>query len=181
MDEYLGIVKLFAGPYAPQGWAFCNGALLNINQNTALFAVIGTQYGGNGTTTFALPNLLGRVAVGAGNGSGLPSVIPGQAAGAANVTLSINNMPAHTHSEQFANVAATTNDPTGNVPAQIVVKDSDGNPLTSTAYAPATSALVPSAPQAIGTVGGSQPINTMPPYLGMNYIICINGLFPSRS
>lgn len=180
MDEYIGVIKLFAGPYAPQNYALCNGQIMSIAQNQALFAVIGTLYGGNGTSTFALPNLMGRVAVGAGNGAGLPSVTPGQAAGNATVTLLAANMPMHTHSEQFANVPATTNDPTGNVPAQIVVKDGDGNALMSAGYAP-PSALVPSAPQAIGAAGGSQPLNVMPPYLGMNYIICVNGLFPSRS
>ncbi len=180
MEEYLGIVKLFAGPYAPQGWAFCNGALLNISQNTALFAVIGIQYGGNGTTTFALPNLMGRVAVGAGNGTGIPNVTPGQAAGSATVTLQTANMPAHTHLQQFANVASTTNSPSGNVLAQITAADGEGIALTASGYAPAGT-LVPGDPQAISPAGGNLPFSAIPPYLGMNYIICVNGLFPPRS
>ncbi len=180
MDEYIGIIKLFAGPYAPQNYALCNGAILNIAQNQALFAVIGTLYGGNGVTTFALPNLMGRVAVGAGNGTGIPNVTPGQAAGNATVTLTTANMPAHTHMQQFANVASTTNSPSGNVLAQITAADGEGSPLTASGYAPAGN-LVPGAPQAIGAAGGSQPFSAIPPYLGMNYIICVNGLFPSRS
>jgi len=180
MDEYIGIVKLFAGTFAPRGWAFCDGSLLAISQNSALFAILGTTYGGNGTQTFALPDLRGRVAVGAGNGPGQPPVQPGQVSGSANVTLLASQMPQHTHLQQFANVPATTNSPAGNVLAQVLAADGDGIALTTTAYAPSAS-LVAGSPTAIGMAGGNQPLSVMQPYTGMNYIICLEGLFPSRS
>jgi microcystin-dependent protein len=181
MDEaYIGAIVLFAGNFAPRGWAFCDGSLQQIAQNQALFSILGTTYGGNGQTTFALPNLMGRVAVGAGNGAGLPPVPAGQAAGAASVTLTTQQMPAHTHTQQFANVLSTTNSPAGNVVSQITAADGDGIALTASGYAPATSALVAGAPQAISPAGGSQPVGIMQPYLGMNYIICLNGVYPSR-
>lgn len=180
MDEFIGIVKLFAGLYAPQGWAFCNGQLLNISQNTALFAVIGTTYGGNGTTTFALPNLMGRVAVGAGSGAGLPAVVAGQMAGSASVTLTTAQLPAHTHGQQYLTGAATAATPTnglslaqtnGSVPGT-------GDTTATNIYG---SAGNPVAGGQTSAAGSSQPVNTMPPYLGMNYIICLQGLFPPRS
>lgn len=180
MDEYIGIVKLFAGNFAPRGWAFCDGSLLSISQNTALFSIIGTTYGGNGQTTFALPDLRGRMAVGAGNGPGLTSIVPGQLAGTNNVTLTTAQLPAHSHSQQFANTAATTNAPSGNVLAIPAGTLEDGTAVVVNAYAPSGS-LTPCAPTAIGTTGNNQPVSIMPPYLGMNYIICTEGVYPPRN
>src|SRR5687767_4324920 len=97
MDEFIGIVKIFAGNFAPRGWMFCQGQLLSIAQNTALFSILGTTYGGNGQTTFALPDLRGRVPVGVGQGPGLPSMSLGEMSGATSATMTIQNMPAHTH------------------------------------------------------------------------------------
>jgi microcystin-dependent protein len=184
MDEaYIGSIVLFAGNFAPRGWAFCDGSLLAMNQYQALYAILGTTYGGNGTQTFALPDLRSRVPVHANNGQagpGQPAVQLGQSAGSANVTLTTAQMPMHTHVQQFANVPSTTNSPASNVLAQITAADADGIPLTASGYAPATSALVTGASQAISQAGGSQPVNVMPPYLGLNYIICLQGLFPTR-
>ncbi|MGI4866853.1 MAG: phage tail protein [Janthinobacterium lividum] len=180
MDEFIGIVKLFAGTFAPRGWALCDGSLLNISQNTALFSILGTTYGGNGTQTFALPDLRGRVAVGAGSGPGQQPVQPGQLSGSANVTLTTQQLPQHTHAQQFANVPATTNSPAGNVLAQVLASDGDGIALTTNAYAPSAS-LVAGSPTAIGMTGNNQPLSVMQPYLGMNYIICLEGVFPSRN
>lgn len=180
MDEYLGIVKLFAGNFAPQGWMFCNGAILSIQQYTALFSLLGTTYGGNGTTTFALPNLMGRVAVGAGNGAGLPAVTPGQAAGTATATLTNSNMPAHTHGQQFLSGAATTPTPATNLSLAQAngTVPGTGDSTTTNIYGSAGTAV---AGGQTAAAGGNQPFSIMPPYLGMNYIICVNGLFPSRS
>ena len=179
MDEYIGIVKLFAGTFAPRGWAFCNGQLMSISQNSALFSILGTIYGGDGQTTFGLPNLMGRVAVGAGTGAGLSTVQPGELAGTSSVTLTTQQLPAHTHAEQYANTAATTNAPGGNVLAQPNGADADGNPIAIKAYAPAGSPVA-AAPTAIGATGNGMPVNIMPPYLGMNYIICLEGVYPPR-
>ncbi|MBD2722085.1 phage tail protein [Hymenobacter armeniacus] len=180
MDEYIGIVKLFAGNFAPQNWAFCNGQLMSIAQNSALFSILGTTYGGDGQTTFALPNLMGRVAVGAGNGGGLPPVMPGEIAGTASVTLTTGNLPAHNHQMQVSSGSATTNNPANNVLAVDNGVTSDESPVTVNTYREAAD-LVPASPNAIGMVGNSQPVSLMQPYLGMNYIICLNGLYPPRS
>ncbi|GAB3672685.1 tail fiber protein [Hymenobacter agri] len=184
MDEFIGIVKLFAGSYAPQNWAFCNGQILPINQYQALFSLLGTTYGGNGTTTFALPNLMGRVAVGAGSGAGLPVVQPGQAAGAASVTLTTNNLPAHTHLQQVATQTATTSVPGNSVlPGKPngVTSGSEESVAINNMVTASGATLTPLAAGAIGNTGGNQAVNVMPPYLGMNYIICLNGVYPSRS
>lgn len=180
MDEYIGIVKLFAGSFAPQNWAFCNGQIMSIAQYSALYSLLGTTYGGNGTTTFALPNLMGRTAIGAGNGAGLPPVQPGQAAGNATVTLLTTNLPAHTHGQQFMSGAATTPTPAANLSLAQAngMVTSSGDSTTTNIYGSAGTAV---AGGQTAAAGGGQPVNTMPPYLGMNYIICLNGLYPSRS
>lgn len=180
MDEYIGIVKLFAGSFAPQNWAYCDGSLLSISQYSALYSILGTTYGGNGTTNFALPDLRGRVAVGAGNGPGLSPRVPGQRAGTENVTLTQQQMPAHTHLQQFSSGAATSSAPAGNVLAQTNGTTGDEQVVAVNAYGAATT-LVPGSPAAIGAAGGSQPLGIMPPFMGMNYIICLNGVYPSRS
>jgi microcystin-dependent protein len=180
MDEYIGIVKLFAGTFAPKGWAFCDGRLMSISQNSALFAILGTIYGGDGQTTFALPDLRSRVAVGAGVGPGLSPYQPGQRAGNEQISLSQQQMPAHTHLQQFSSDLATTSVPGGNVLATSNGLDSQESAVTVNAYAAVGEKMVAGSPNAIGFAGGSQPVNIMQPYLGMNYIICTNGLFPSR-
>src|SRR5690606_18132066 len=97
MEEFIGVVKIFAGNFAPRGWAFCQGQIMSIAQNTALFSLLGTTYGGNGQTTFGLPDLRGRVAIGTGAGPGLTNIVGGQVGGLEKVTLTINELPAHTH------------------------------------------------------------------------------------
>jgi microcystin-dependent protein len=184
MDEFIGVVKLFAGNFAPQGWAFCNGQIMSIAQYSALYSLLGTTYGGNGTTTFALPNLLGRVAVGAGNGAGLPAVPAGQMAGAASVTLTTQQMPVHTHSQQVATQAATTSAPSNSVVPGTpngTTSTSEESVAINNMVTAAGATLTPLAAGAIGNAGGNQPVSVMPPYLGMNYIICLNGVYPSRS
>ena len=178
MDEYLGIIKLFAGNFAPRGWAFCNGAILNISQNTALFSLLGTAYGGNGTTTFALPNLLGRVPVGVGQGAGLPNITQGEMAGAPTLQLTSANMPQHTHNTLINKANATTNDPTSGVLAMANYPDpSTGDPIPVNVYAATSAGQAPN----ITPTGASSPVSNMQPYLGLNYIICTEGLYPSRN
>ena len=181
MEGYIAEIRMFAGNFAPRGWAFCQSQILSIAQNTALFSLLGTTYGGNGQTTFALPDLRGRVAVGPGQGPGLPSINLGEISGTPTTTLISTNMPTHTHvlsggvSMQVNNDSAGLTDDATNKRL-----GASGNLFTSL-----SSDLVPMAPLAstlaIGTAGGSQPFNNMQPYLGMNFIICMEGIYPSRN
>jgi microcystin-dependent protein len=173
---YVGEIRLFGGNYAPLGWAFCNGALLSIPSNDVLFALIGTTYGGDGTTTFALPDLRGRLPV----HQNASTYVMGQTAGVENVTLTTAQIPAHSHA-----LNATT--ATGNVttPGATVMLATPVEPgVKTTLYVvPGTSTvnLTPMAPASIGSTGGSQPHSNMMPTLGLNYIIALQGVFPSRN
>ncbi len=178
MEGYIAQILLFAGNFAPRNWAFCQGQILSIAQNTALFSLLGTTYGGNGQTTFALPDLRGRTPVGTGQGAGLSGIDLGEVAGTETVTLIINNMPAHNHvitvNPRAINAAGDTSDPTGAYPANSGALDKEfkaTGTLVNMGVANATS----------GIAGGSQPFSIRNPYLGMNYIICLNGIFPSRN
>jgi microcystin-dependent protein len=179
MEGTIGEIRMFAGNFAPRSWAFCSNQILPIAQNTALFSILGTTYGGNGQTTFALPDFRGRVAVGTGQGPGLSNIQLGQLAGTPSVTLTTGNMPAHTHP-----LTGTVN-PQGNQGAAGLNNDPSNrrfagtNIFTGAATDLATMAAAAST-LAIGNTGGSQPFSIMPPYLGMNYIICLFGIFPSR-
>ena len=164
---------MFAGNFAPRGWALCQGQILSIAQNTALFSILGTTYGGNGQTTFALPDLRGRVPIQQGDGPGLTPISLGESAGSENVTLTISQMPAHNHLV-LANETATTTDPKDGVPSN----DSRGTPVTIYADQPDGTQM---NPQMLSTVGGSQPFSIQQPYLGLNFIICTEGIFPSRN
>lgn len=180
MDEYLGIVKLFAGTFAPKGWAFCDGSLININQNTALFSILGTTYGGNGTTNFALPDLRSRVPVGAGNGPGQPPVVPGQMAGSASVTMTTAQLPAHSHAQMVSTQYGTGLPNNTQILAVPEGTTANGESVTIQAFGP-VSGLTTLAPNSIGPTGNNQPLDIMPPYTGMNYIICVQGLFPPHN
>jgi microcystin-dependent protein len=182
MEGYIAEIRLFAGNFAPRGWAFCNGQILSIAQNTALFALLGTTYGGNGQTTFALPDLRGRVAVGPGQGPGLPSINLGQMSGEPSHTLIITEMPAHNHATQVS-VRAFDEGFGGsgntNVPSNAYWSSvQSGAPYSTTTNTTMNPAAVQTT---IGVAGGSQPHNNMQPYLGVNYIICMEGIFPSRN
>lgn len=180
MEGYISEIRMFAGNFAPRGWAFCQGQILSIAQNTALFSLLGTTYGGNGQTTFALPDFRGRVAVGTGQGPGLPSVNLGEMSGAPTHTLIITEMPAHNHTAQATvnAVSATGNSasPASALPAGSSARDNQySNAAASTQMAAGMVGVT------IGIAGGSQPHNNMQPYLGMNYIICMEGIYPSRN
>ncbi len=173
MEGTIGEIRMFAGNFAPRAWAFCNGQLLPIAQNTALFSILGTTFGGNGQTTFALPNFQSRVAIGTGQGPGLSSYALGEQAGTESVTLIPGNLPAHSHTIGANTGAATAGSPAGNVMA--TAQDANRNGLNL--YATTSNAAM----AATSAVGSSIPISIVPPYLAMNYIICMEGIFPSRN
>jgi microcystin-dependent protein len=178
MDEpYIGEIRAIAFNYAPRGWAFCNGQLLAINQNQALFSLLGTTYGGNGQTTFALPNLQSRVAVGAGQGPGLQNYVLGQQAGNETVTLTQDQMPAHTHSVTGTMQAGAGSDesgPGGNFPGGGVSRHYSTGPKNAT-LGPANALKGQTATQ-----GANQPHDNRQPYLATYFVIALQGIFPSR-
>jgi microcystin-dependent protein len=164
-EPFLGEVRIVAFTFAPRGWAFCNGQVLPINQNQALFSLLGTTYGGNGTTTFALPDLQGRTPLHAGNGVAL-----GQRGGEDSHALGVSEMPAHVHPAAASSNTADQVSPVGNYWAVSGAY---------TAYAGAPNEAM--APQAVGAAGGGQPHPNLSPYLTVNFVIALVGLFPSRS
>lgn len=173
-EPYIGEIRIFAGNYSPRQWAKCDGQLMAISSNDALFALIGTTYGGDGRTTFALPDLRGRIPLHVGSGSGLNPVVMGQKIGLEQVTLSTNNLPSHNHPMQASNITATSTTPVGNLPAQgqfNIYDDGQGEPLNSVQY----------NQSAVGTTGGSLGHSNMQPYLGLTFIISLSGLFPPRN
>jgi microcystin-dependent protein len=181
MEGTIAEIRMFAGNFAPKNWAFCNNQILSIASNTALFSLLGTTYGGNGQTTFALPDLRGRVPVGTGQGPGLPVYQLGQLGGTPTVTLTTANMPSHNHPLTGAVTPQVNNDTAGLTDDATNKRlGASGNLFTATAsdlvnMAPAASTL------AVGLNGSNQPFSIMPPYEGMNYIICMFGIFPSRN
>ena len=165
-QPFIGEIRMFAGNFAPVGWAFCNGALIPISENDALFNLIGTTYGGDGQNTFALPNLQSRVPLHVGPGFAL-----GQAAGAESVTLTVSQIPVHSHVLQASDADGDAPGPGNNVPA------------AATAFDPYESAspTVDMSPDMLGSTGGSQPHDNMLPFLVVNFIISLFGVFPSQS
>jgi microcystin-dependent protein len=166
VTPYLGEIRFVAFNFAPEGWALCNGQLLSISQNAALFDLLGTTYGGDGKTTFALPNLQGRVPLGRGAG-----YVLGQTGGQSNVTLSVAQLPKHSHNLRASSATANTKAPAGAALA---------NNSTSATY----SSLGPDvsmSTKTIGLTGGGQPVPTMPPYVGLTCIIALEGIFPPHN
>lgn len=177
MDEFIGIVKLFAGTFAPKGWMLCQGQLISINQYTAVFSILGTNYGGDGVTTFGLPDLRGKTAIGCGQAQGGTIYNIGQASGTENVSILPTNMPSHTHTLRVSNTEGSVAVPvTGNSLAAMV--DTSVNKIFSYSTAIPTVDLNPST---IALAGGNTPVSIMQPYLPLTYIICIAGVFPSRN
>ncbi|MFL5806984.1 MAG: phage tail protein [Roseiflexaceae bacterium] len=168
---FVAEIRIFGLNFAPTGWAFCNGQLMPISQNTALFSLLGTTYGGDGRTTFALPNLQGSVPMHPGQGPGLSPRDLGETGGSNSVTLITSEMPLHSHALQASIGVAAGRDPT-----DAAIARSRG----ANAYGPATS-LVTMNPQALAVAGGSQPHNNMQPYLTLTFCIALQGIFPSRS
>lgn len=180
MDPFIGQIMMVGFNFAPRGWAFCDGQLLSIASNTALFSLLGTQYGGDGRTTFGLPDLRGRCAVGMGNGPGLTPRRQGDRIGQESVVLTQNDMPSHTHPLMGNNADANTNDPTNSTLAKDNVVIERGSPaIPVNGYNTGVANVGMGA--SIGNSGGSQAHNNMQPSLVMNYVIALQGIFPSRN
>ncbi len=173
-DFFVGEITILGCNFAPRGTAFCNGQLMPISQNTALFSLLGTSYGGNGTTTFGLPNLQGRAMLGIGNGPGLTPRVWGETGGEANTTLFVNQMPVHNHAA-LGKVGGNNATPTG-----LTWANTSGRP------APNQFANAAGTPQnfnatALSPTGGSLPHNNLMPYLTVNFCIALQGIFPARN
>lgn len=170
-QPFIGEIRLFAGNFAPAGWAFCHGQSLPISENDALFTLIGTTYGGDGETTFNLPDLRSRVPIHLGTGSGLPTYVIGEAGGVESVTLTTQQIPIHSHQLLATSSAGSANSPTGRVTAappsiDLYIEDTPSANAAGEAIAPA---------------GGSQPHENMQPFLCINYIISLFGIFPQQN
>ena len=192
MDQFISTILIWPPNFAPTGWALCAGQLLSISQNAALFSLLGTMYGGNGTSNFALPDLRSRVPLGAGQGVGLSPYDVGQSGGTENVTLTTSTLAAHTHTATPAGLSATapavTTTGTTNQPGPSVAlaapTDAARNPLNIYSNAAATQNLAPGTVTGsitVGSAGGGQPHSNIQPYLAVNYIIALQGIFPTRS
>jgi microcystin-dependent protein len=167
VDQFLGEIRLVGFNFAPTGWALCDGRLLPINQNQALFALLGTMYGGDGRTTFALPDLRGRVPLGAGQSASGTNYDVGSTGGEESVKLAIGQVPSHSHPVRANSAAGTKKDPTGAVPAK-------GGAYSATQNAKMNTVM-------LGKSGGGQAHENRQPYLSLTYIIALTGIFPSRN
>ncbi|MBC2857772.1 phage tail protein [Stappia sp. 28M-7] len=173
-DPFVAEIRIFAGNFAPKGWAYCDGQLMPISQNTALFSLLGTTYGGDGKSTFALPDLQGRSPMQHGQGPGLSFRHLGESSGSETVTLLQTEMPQHTHRVQAVARSQFTVGNTNAVEGNLLASPRTGNQYTA---GPAGEMM---APQSVGVNGGSQPHNNMQPYLTLTFIIALQGIFPPR-
>ena len=171
-EPFIAEIRIFAGNFAPRNWAFCDGTLLPVSQNTALFSLIGTTYGGDGRTTTALPNLQGRAPMHPGRGPGLTAKRLGEKEGVETVTLSKQQMPTHTHTMGAVPVPGNQDDASS---SEILSRTVGANLFNTSAN------LVAMANETLPSQGGSQAHNNMQPYLAMNFIIALQGLYPQRS
>jgi microcystin-dependent protein len=167
---FLGEIRMFGFNFAPRGWALANGQIMPISQNTALFSLLGTTYGGNGTSTFALPDLQGRIPIHQGSGAGLSPYVIGEEGGSESVTLLASQMPTHNHPVQASSSPATTTRPHGAVPAR----------TGADAYATTSDGTVMNASM-IGNAGSDLPVSIIQPFLTVNFCIALAGIFPSRN
>jgi microcystin-dependent protein len=173
MDPFVAEIRIFPFNFAPKGWAFCDGQILPISQNTALFSLLGTTYGGDGKSTFALPDMQGNVPMHPGQGQGLSLRDLGETSGVESVTLLLSEIPVHTHSMMAQNTPANVNSPGPNT---VSLARASGGGFT---YGPVASS-VNMAPQILSPAGGSLPHNNMQPYLTLNFCIALQGVFPAR-
>ena len=173
-DAYIGEIRMFAGNFAPKGWALCDGQLLPISQNQALFALLGTTYGGDGQTTFALPDLRGRMPLHEGTGPGLTPRTLGESGGAEQVTLTLSQIPAHTHVATVSadSTVGATDQPKGALPAR--------NASATPQYGTQANVQMGNAVQ-VASAGGGQAHSIMSPFTAVNFIIALQGIFPSRN
>ncbi|MGA8765277.1 MAG: tail fiber protein [Candidatus Sulfotelmatobacter sp.] len=175
-DQYLGEIRMVGFNFAPSGWALCNGQLLTISQNTALFSLLGTYFGGNGTSNFALPNLQASAPMGSGNGSGLTPRTLGETGGEPTVTLQPTQLASHNHGVACMNGGGSLTSP--NVPANTVWA-ADGGRGAPPLYA-AAATNVPMNAAAVQSTGGNGPHNNIPPFLSVYFVIAMQGIYPSR-
>ncbi len=181
MEPFLGEIKMVGFNFAPQGYAFCNGQTMPIAQNTALFSLLGTIYGGNGQTTFSLPDYQGRTPVGMGNGAGLSSIQQGEKAGVENVTILSTQMPAHTHGMVVAGAPSSDVSTTPSGTNNVLGASASGGPSSAAIWSSALNSPTPLNNAQIQPNGGSQPLPLRNPFLGTNFIIALEGVYPSRS
>lgn len=170
-DPFVAEIRIFGFNFAPKGWAFCNGQLMPISQNTALFSLLGTTYGGDGKSTFGLPDLQGAAPMHPGDGPGLSWHVLGETGGSDTVSLLESEIPAHAHSLMSQAAVGNRTNPLGNAIARV---------QGATAYAPNGPTAAQLAPQAVTPAGGDQPHNNMQPYLTLNFCIALQGVFPQR-
>ncbi|MCF3111449.1 tail fiber protein [Niabella sp. CC-SYL272] len=172
-EPFLGMIGMFGFDFAPRNWASCNGQIIALRSNTALFALLGTTYGGDGVNTFALPNLAGRAPVGAtGQGPGLSNYIMGQQAGVPNISLTFQHLPAHNHTINAFTDAGNTENPAGANPANTGKLDKEYR---------SSGTMVKMQPGMVGAVGSNTPFSIQQPFLVVNYCIALTGIFPARS
>jgi microcystin-dependent protein len=171
-SPFIGEIRMFGGNFAPVGWAFCDGALMPIDQNPALFQLIGTTYGGDGQTTFALPNLQSRIPLHVGPGFAL-----GQTGGAEQVTLTTSQIPSHPHVVQANSSPGTSNNPAGNV----LANEGGTGSANVSLYNNAATTFQAISPSTIGNAGGGQPHDNMAPFLAVNFILSLFGIFPTQT
>ena len=169
-EPYIGEIKMFAGNFAPRGWALCDGALLAVSSNDALFSLLGTIYGGDGRTTFGLPELRGRIPIHMGSGPGLSSRAWGQKSGSESVTVTAAQLPVHQHAPLSITEPANTTNPAGALPAQ-----------AASATFRTSGSLAAMASGSVGNTGGSQAHPNVQPFLCVNFIIALTGVYPSRN
>lgn len=174
-NPYLGEIRAVGFTFAPLGWALCNGQLMPISQNTALFSILGTLYGGDGKATFALPNLMGASPRGAGSGPGLTPVSFGEQGGSVNVTVTQAQMPPHTHAIYTQSAAGSSGDP-----SNATFAEARYGRVNQNLYAAAANGATMST-DLLSPTGGGTPHNNMPPYLVVNFIIALQGVFPPRA
>ncbi len=182
MEPTLAEIRIFGGNFAPRSWALCQGQLLPINQNQALFSILGTTFGGDGRTTFGLPDLRGRTAIHAGHGPGLSDRRLGSKGGTETVTLNLTNLALHNHHDSLrANISASdSNEPAGRYPGVAEAKNnSTGAAIAVTSYNSTSNTDLQAGNT--GTTGGQRSFDIRQPWLAMNYIIALQGIFPSRS
>jgi microcystin-dependent protein len=172
-EAFIGEIRMFGGNYAPVDWALCNGQFIPLQQNQALYAVIGTSFGGDGVSTFALPDLRGRVPIHPGQGAGLSTYVLGQHGGSENTTLSTANLPAHTHALNASAEGGTQASPSGGVPAV----ESTGTSQNYSSNAPD----VTMSAKTVGATGSGTPVSIIQPYVCVSFIICLEGIYPTRS
>ena len=170
-DPFVGEIRMFAGNFAPRGWAYCDGQLLAVSQNDALFSLFGTIYGGDGRVTFGLPDLRGRVPIHYGSGPGLTPRNIGSKSGSETVTLTVNQLPQHSHTFQASTDLATEASPAAKVPAASPTND---------IYGPNMAPIVNLASTSLSSIGGSQSHTNIMPFQCINFIVALYGIYPSR-